>query len=76
MANPTQFRHYLIAQDADGANLEVLRSSEQVAVFAFDSRRQVFVHCHVLLDPVEDQAAFELAPACLQTRGTPCGPGW
>lgn len=71
MATPTQFRHYLIAQDADGANLEVLRSSEQVAVFAFDSRRQVFVHCHVLLDPVEDHAAFESRARLFADKGHP-----
>lgn len=71
MATPTQFRHYLIAQDSAGANLEVLRNAEQVAVFAFDSRRQIFVHCHVLLDPVEDQAAFEARARKLCEKGHP-----
>ncbi|HSJ03615.1 MAG TPA: Sel1-like repeat-containing protein kinase family protein [Verrucomicrobium sp.] len=71
MASPTQFRHYLIAQDAEGANIEVLRSSEQVAVFAFDSKRHVFVHCHVLLDPLTDRSTFESRARFLSERGHP-----
>jgi TPR repeat protein len=71
MANPTQFRHYLIAQDAEGANVEVARSAEQVAVFAFDSKRQVFVHCHVLLDPLADRPGFEDRARKLHVKGHP-----
>lgn len=71
MANPTQFRHYLIAQDAEGANVEVARSADQVAVFAFDSKRQAFVHCHVLLDPLADLKGFEERARKLHVKGHP-----
>lgn len=59
MPGPTQFRHYLIAQEAGGKNIEVVRSAEQVGVLAFDLERHVFVHFHVLLEPLKDKAAFE-----------------
>ncbi len=71
MATPTQFRHYLISQDADGSNIEIARSSDQVGVLAFDSRRLEFVHCHVLLEPLKDQRAFEQRARKLSETGHP-----
>src|SRR3954462_7435408 len=59
MAGPTQFRQYLIAQDAAGKNVEVVRTADQVGVLAFDTRRLTFVHCHVLLDPLESRRNFD-----------------
>lgn len=59
MATPSQFRQYLIAQDEEGNNIEVTRSSTQVGVLAFDVERQVFVHCHVVLEPLKNRRAFE-----------------
>lgn len=59
MASPSQFRQYLIAQDDEGNNIEVTRSSSQVGVLAFDTERQVFVHCHVLLEQLKNRRIFE-----------------
>lgn len=59
MATPSQFRQYLIAQDEEGNNIEVTRSSTQVGVLAFDVERQVFVHCQVILEPLKDRKTFE-----------------
>jgi hypothetical protein len=71
MATPTQFRHYLISQDADGSNIEIARSSDQVGVLAFDSRRLEFVHCHVLLEPLKDSQGFESRARKLGESGHP-----
>ncbi len=71
MATPTQFRHYLISQDADGGNIEIARSSEQVGVLAFDSHRLEFVHCHVLLEALSDRRAFEDRARKLSESGHP-----
>ncbi len=71
MASPTQFRHYHIAQDAAGNNIEVLRAAEQVAVLAFDAQRQVFVHCHVLLEPLKNLRSFEETAGMLSDKGHP-----
>lgn len=59
MATPSQFRQYLIAQDEEGNNIEVTRSSTQVGVLAFDVERQVFVHCQVVLEPLKNRKIFE-----------------
>ena len=67
MSEPHLFRHYLIAQDAAGANLELERSAEKVTVLAFDTLRLEFVACHVLLHPLAERAAFE--EACRRLRG-------
>ena len=69
MPGPTQFRHYLIAQEAEGKNIEVVRSAEQVGVLAFDLQRHVFVHFHVLLEPLKDRPAFEERARKVQQHG-------
>ena len=71
MSEPSLFRHYQIVQDADGNNVELVRNSEQVAVLAFDLQRLEYVHCHVLLEPLQNRAAFEEACKALQQRGHP-----
>ena len=71
MPEPRLFRHYLIAQDADGGNVELLRDADQVCILGFDTRRLEFVHCHVLLEPLKQPSFFEAAIARLQTRGHP-----
>ncbi|MEZ0275425.1 MAG: hypothetical protein ACAH88_11015, partial [Roseimicrobium sp.] len=71
MPGPTQFRHYLIAQEAEGKNIEVVRSAEQVGVLAFDLERHVFAHFHVLLEPLKDKAAFEERARSVQNHGHP-----
>ncbi len=71
MPEPSLFRHYQIVQDADGNNVELVRNSEQVAVLAFDLERLEYVHCHVLLEPLQDRAAFEESCKILQKRGHP-----
>jgi len=71
MASPTQFRHYLIAQDAAGANIEVVRSAEQVCVLAFDSQRLAFVHCHVLLEGLRNRRTFDERGHKLADNGHP-----
>jgi len=71
MSEPSQFRHYQIVQDADGNNVELVRNAEQVAVLAFDMQRLEYVHCHVLLEPLANRAAFEDACKTLQKRGHP-----
>jgi hypothetical protein len=71
MSEPSQFRHYQIVQDADGNNVELVRNSEQVAVLAFDVQRLEYVHCHVLLEPLANRAAFEEACKALQKHGHP-----
>ncbi|OYW75525.1 MAG: hypothetical protein B7Z37_12900 [Verrucomicrobia bacterium 12-59-8] len=71
MSEPSLFRHYQIVQDADGNNVELVRNSEQVAVLAFDIQRLEYVHCHVLLEPLANRAAFEDACKTLQKRGHP-----
>ncbi|MCE9519755.1 MAG: hypothetical protein K8R87_09420 [Verrucomicrobia bacterium] len=71
MATPTQFRHYLISQDADGSNIEIARSSEQVGVLAFDSHRLEFVHCHVLLEALNNRSSFEDRARKLSEAGHP-----
>ena len=71
MSEPSQFRHYQIVQDADGNNVELVRNSEQVAVLAFDVQRLEYVHCHVLLEPLSNRAAFEESCKALQKNGHP-----
>ncbi|MBB5033628.1 YML083C domain-containing protein [Prosthecobacter vanneervenii] len=71
MSEPSLFRHYQIVQDADGNNVELVRNSEQVAVLAFDTQRLEYVHCHVLLEPLANRAAFEEISRSLQKRGHP-----
>ncbi len=71
MSESSQFRHYQIVQDADGNNVELVHNAEQVAVLAFDMRRLEYVHCHVLLKPLVNRAAFEEACQTLQQRGHP-----
>lgn len=71
MPEPSLFRHYQIVQDADGRNVELIRDETQVAVLAFDTRQLIFVHCHVLLEPPADRAAFEKAAHALQQGGHP-----
>lgn len=67
MSEPHQFRHYLIVQDAAGANVELERSADKVSVLAFDTLRLEFAACHVLLHPLAERAAFE--EACRRLRG-------
>ena len=69
MSEPSLFRHYQIVQDAEGSNVELIRSSEQVCVLAFDNQRLEFVHCHVLLEPLISKAVFEDSCRTLQKRG-------
>ena len=72
MPEPSLFRHYQIVQDADGNNVELLRSAEQVTVLAFDTQRLEFVHCHVLLDPLGGHREFFFeAGRKLQSAGHP-----
>lgn len=71
MPEPSLFRHYLIVQDADGGNVELVRDSDQVCVMGFDTRRAEFVHCHVLLEPLKDKPAFEAAATRLLGGGHP-----
>ena len=71
MSEPNQFRQYQIVQDADGKNVELVRSGDQVAVLAFDTVRLDFVHCHVLLKPLENHDAFDKACQTLQKNGHP-----
>src|SRR4051812_43525826 len=71
MSSFTQFRHYLISQDAAGANIEMARTGEQVGVLAFDSQRLQFVHCHVLLERLRDRRAFEARTRMLSDSGHP-----
>ncbi len=71
MSEPSLFRHYQIVQDAEGNNVELARSAEQVAVLAFDNDRLEFVHCHVLLEPLKNKAAFEDAAQTIQRGGHP-----
>jgi hypothetical protein len=67
MPEPHQFRHYLIVQGADRANVELERSAEKVAVLAFDTLRLEFVACHVLLQPLAERPIFE--DTCRRLRG-------
>jgi hypothetical protein len=71
MINPTPFRHYLISQDAGGGNIEVARSAEQVGVLAFDLHQLCFVHCHVLMEPLQDRQGFDERSALLSGHGHP-----
>lgn len=71
MSEPSLFRHYLINQDAEGSNVELVRSANQVAVLAFDNERLEFVHCHVLLEPPANRVAFESACSTLRQHGHP-----
>ena len=69
MSEPSLFRHYQIVQDTEGNNVELVRSAEQVCVLAFDNQLLDFVHCHVLLEPLANRAAFEDACRKLQKQG-------
>lgn len=71
MPEPSLFRQYQIIQDPDANNVELVRNAEQVAVLAFDVQRLEYVHCHVLLEPLSNRAAFEDACKTLQKRGHP-----
>lgn len=71
MPEPSLFRHYQIVQNADGSNVELARDDEQVNVLAFDTQQLEFVHCHVLLAPLEDRAGFEENCRKLQKAGHP-----
>lgn len=71
MSEPSLFRHYQIVQDAERGNVELIRSAEQVAVLAFDNDRLEFVHCHVLLEPLSNRAAFDQGCSALRQNGHP-----
>ena len=71
MAAANQFRHYLIIQDAEGSNVELGRTTEQVTVLAYDTRQMEFVHCHVMLEPLKDRNAFSEACEKLRRNGHP-----
>src|SRR4029079_5120438 len=71
MSTLTQFRHYLIPQDAAGTNIEIARSGDQVGVLAFDSQRFAFVNCHVLLEPLKNRRSFEDRARKLHETGHP-----
>ncbi len=71
MSSPSQFKHYLICQDEAGKNIEIVRSDQQVVVLAFDSQRLLFVHCHVLMEPLADRGEFENRARVLQKEGHP-----
>lgn len=71
MPEPSQFRHYQIVQDAEGHNVELVRSAEQVAVLAFDQERLEFVACHVLLHALKSKANFEDLCGKLRQNGHP-----
>ena len=71
MSEPSLFRHYQIVQDAEGSNVELIRTAEQVCVLAFDNKRLAFVHCHVLLEPLANGSLFEASCRKLQQRGHP-----
>ncbi len=71
MSSPTHFKQFLICQDVAGKNIEIVRSDEQVVVLAFDSQRLLFVHCHVLMEPLADRDAFEKRTRVLQKAGHP-----
>lgn len=71
MPEPSLFRHYQIVQSEDGGNVELVRDARQVAVLAFDMRRMEFVHCHVLLEPLADGAAYDEACRRLRQSGHP-----
>ena len=71
MSEPSQFRHYQIVQDADGNNVELARTADQVAVLAFDTQRLEFVHCHVLLEPLKDRKGFDQLCKSIQKAGHP-----
>ena len=71
MSTPTQFRQYLISQDAAGSNIELIRSAEQVCVLSFDAKRLLFVQCHGLLEPLRNRAAFEERARRLAETGHP-----
>ena len=71
MAAPNQFRHYLIIQDAEGSNVELGRTSEQVAVLAYDTHNLEFVHCHVMLEALKDRNSFSEASEKLRKNGHP-----
>jgi hypothetical protein len=71
MSAPNLFRHYQIVQDAESNNVELMRTTEQVAVLAFDNEALEFVHCHVLLDPLKNRESFEHACTMLQINGHP-----
>lgn len=71
MPDPSQFRHYQIVQDADGNNVELVRTAEQVAVLAFDTQRLEYVNCHVLLEALPVRGPFEEACRRLQRGGHP-----
>ena len=71
MSEPSLFRHYQIVQDAEGSNVELIRTTEQVCVLAFDNQRLEFVHCHVLLEPLANRPMFEESCRKLQQRGHP-----
>lgn len=71
MPEPSLFRHYQIVQDSEGANVELVRNQEQVAVLAYDTRRLEYVHCHVLLSRPADPATFEEGCRQAQRAGHP-----
>jgi hypothetical protein len=71
MSEPSLFKHYQIVQDAEGNNVELLRSADQVCVLAFDNDRLEFVHCHVMLEPLRNKDSFEHACRELQRQGHP-----
>lgn len=71
MPEPSLFRHYQIVQDAAGNNVELARDAAQVVVLAFDTEQAQYVHCHVLLEPLADKAAFERDCRRLRQRGHP-----
>lgn len=71
MSAPSLFKHYQIVQDAESNNVELIRSSEQVAVLAFDNEALEFVHCHVLLESLRNRESFNDACKLLQKNGHP-----
>ncbi|MCB1227605.1 MAG: hypothetical protein KDK99_17445 [Verrucomicrobiales bacterium] len=71
MSDLTLFRHYQIVQDADGHNVELARTAEQVTVLAFDTIRLEYAHLHVLLQPLTARGIFEDTCRRLRSHGHP-----
>ncbi|MBL9113609.1 MAG: hypothetical protein JNJ83_01275 [Verrucomicrobiaceae bacterium] len=69
-----QFQHFLIAQQADGRPVELIRSADEIAFLAFDTKIKRLVELHVLkrgqaMDAVGRRSALDRIEQAQSLRG-------
>lgn len=63
------FRHYWIAQDEAGAAMELLRTDDELTILCYDTRREHFAQCRLLLRSRADSGRLQAHCQALSRAG-------